>query len=101
MSVQSDVLRQLREIRAELRNLYGVSEIGIFGSIARGEDSINSDLDILVEFDPERPADFFVLSALAESLKKTTGYEIDIVTKRSIARKTLLRDRVEKDVIYV
>ena len=101
MSAQYHILQKLREIRAELGDKYGVSELGIFGSIARGEDSNTSDLDVLVEFDSARPADFFILSALADALKESTGHEVDIVTKRALAKKAKLKERVEKDVIYV
>lgn len=101
MSAQSNILQKLREIRAELEDKYGVSELGIFGSVARGEDTTASDLDVLVEFDPTRPADFFILSALADALKESTGHEVDIITKRALAKKTRLRERIEKDVIYV
>ncbi len=101
MSTQSEILQKLKEIRSELKREYGVCELGVFGSTARGQDSGTSDLDILVEFDEDRPADFFILSALADALKTATGREVDIVTKRAIARKTRLKQRVERDVIYV
>jgi predicted nucleotidyltransferase len=101
MTDHSNVLKKLREIRAELGEKYGVSELGIFGSVARGEDTGTSDLDVLVEFDPTRPADFFILSALVDTLKERTGHEVDIITKRALAQKTRLKERVERDVIYV
>lgn len=45
------VLRQIAEIREELRDRFTVSRIGVFGSVARGDARPESDVDILVEMD--------------------------------------------------
>jgi hypothetical protein len=49
----SDVLQTLRTHQNELR-LLGVSHAAVFGSVARGEASANSDIDVLVELDEDR-----------------------------------------------
>lgn len=43
-------LRILRQRLPEIKEKYSVSYLGIFGSYIRGEQTINSDLDVLVEF---------------------------------------------------
>lgn len=75
--------------------------IGVFGSIARDEASTKSDIDIIVEFDPLGQTDLFTFSALAEMLKTTLGKEVDLVTSRSISKQRRLKDRIEKEVLYV
>lgn len=47
-------LEDLKSILPELKERYGVTQLGIFGSYIRGEQTANSDLDLLVEFEPER-----------------------------------------------
>ncbi|TAJ43238.1 nucleotidyltransferase family protein, partial [Methanofollis fontis] len=48
--LQTDDLRRLQERSAWIREHFGVQRIGIFGSVARGENTPTSDIDILVEF---------------------------------------------------
>ena len=45
----AEYARRLREMLPELRERYGVSYLGIFGSYVRGEERLDSDLDVLVE----------------------------------------------------
>ncbi len=45
---------RLHQILPELKELYGITELGVFGSYVRGEQTPNSDLDILIEFHPNR-----------------------------------------------
>lgn len=71
----------------------------IFGSYARGEETPQSDVDILVKLDPNQTVGlkFF---GMYEDLKALLGKEIDLVTDRSLAsyaRKTVDRD---KKLIY-
>ena len=52
--VRDEVLAPLREHRARLAERYGVRYLRLFGSVARGEASERSDVDLIVEFDPDR-----------------------------------------------
>jgi len=47
----ADILETLAAHREELKQRYRVKEIGVFGSVVRGEQKGTSDVDILVEFD--------------------------------------------------
>ena len=49
---RDEALRLLSDRKAELRQRFGVNSIAIFGSTARDEAGPNSDIDVLVEFDP-------------------------------------------------
>ena len=67
----------------------------LFGSFARGEDTPQSDVDILVVLDHSQPVglDFF---GMYEDLKELLGRNVDLVTERSLAsfaRKSVERDR--------
>ncbi len=69
----------------------------MFGSVARGEAGPDSDVDVLVEFDPQRVPgwEFF---GLADELAALLHRPVDVVTAKSLKR--LMRDRVLSEVVY-
>ena len=70
--------------RADLDRL-GVESIGLFGSAVRGEERLDSDLDVLVNFRPGRKTlDSFL--DLSEILEKHFGCEVDLMTPESLSR---------------
>ena len=90
-------LNIINENRTFLRDKYLVKEIGIFGSVARGEQTAVSDVDVLVEF--SEPVGFFTFLDLESFLSKTFGKKVDLVTKRAL--KPAVKDQILKDAIYV
>ncbi len=72
----------IRKHREELEKVYGVTEIGVFGSCVRGEASRTSDIDILVTFG--RPVGFFKFLELEERLSEWLDAEVDLVTKAAL-----------------
>lgn len=80
-----------------LRNAYHVTKIGIFGSVARGENFKTGDIDVLVEF--SEPIGFFKFIELEEFLSKILGKKVDLVTKKAL--KEAIREEVLREVIYV
>lgn len=83
--------------RKELQRRYGVSEIGVFGSVARGEEQTTSDVDILVSF--ANPVDLFTFLELKEYLETLLKREVDLVTEKAL--KPTMRDRILKEVTYL
>ena len=90
-------LNIINENRATLRDKYFVKEIGIFGSVARGEQTAASDVDVLVEF--SEPVGFFAFLDLEDFLTRTFGKKVDLVTKRAL--KLAVKDQILRDVVYV
>lgn len=90
-------LNIINENRATLRDKYLVKEIGIFGSVARGEETATSDVDVLVEF--SAPVGFFTFLDLEDFLTRTLGKKVDLVTKRAL--KPAVKDQILKDAVYV
>jgi predicted nucleotidyltransferase len=78
---------------------YGVSELAVFGSVARGGDRPDSDVDLLFDLAPGVRLGFGV-SALQEELEGVFGRRVDLLSKDSIHR--LVRDAVleEARVLY-
>ncbi len=87
----------IREHLDELRELYGVKSIEIFGSYARGEQRTDSDLDLLVEF--ERPVGLLTISQLQVHLSELLGVEVDVVPKNSLRKE--LWDEVSREAVRV
>ena len=86
--VAAGYLSILRSHRDELRS-YGVGRVGVFGSIARGEEWPESDIDILVEIAPERKTYDNYLN-LADYLEELfSGRHVDLVTDNAISRHIL------------
>jgi len=63
---------------------YGVSSAAVFGSVARGEDRPESDVDILVRFG--RPTGMVGYMRLIENLEKSLQRKVDLVTEQSLNR---------------
>lgn len=78
--VLARVLQVLRQNRVDLEKA-GIRHAEIFGSVARGEDTRNSDVDILVDLDPELVDDLFAYSKVQRTLQNLVGRPVDIARK--------------------
>ena len=90
-----ELLRQRRNEILKLASQHGVRNVRVFGSAARGEADGDSDIDFLVELEPDRT--LFDLGALLLDLQDLLGRKIDIVTDDSIY--WLLRRRILKEAV--
>jgi hypothetical protein len=87
---------QQQAIMSKLQR-YRPTFVGVFGSRARGEQRVDSDLDLLVELGAE--VDLLELIGIEEELSETLGLKVDLVTTRALDAK--LRAFVEKDVVRI
>ncbi|KOX96781.1 MULTISPECIES: nucleotidyltransferase family protein [Halorubrum] len=92
-----DISTRLAQLKPKLEQEYPISELGIFGSYARGEQEFDSDLDILVAFD--KPVTLFDFVRLENELAEELGIEVDLVTKDSL--KPRIETRVRDDLVTV
>ena len=97
MTTKEEILKILEEELPLLRQKYGISKIGLFGSYSRGEQDAESDIDLLVQF--ERPIGFFKFVAIEEYLKEKLGGKVELVTEDAL--KQVIRPYVMKEVVYV
>jgi len=86
----------LKSERAFLKNEFGVINIGLFGSYAKGTQQDDSDIDFLVEFEEPR---FEWVAGLLIYLEKKFNRKIELVRK-SISVNRRLTERIVDDVIY-
>jgi len=82
MVSREEALKTPAELKGELREQYGVRRIGLFGSIVRAEQTPDSDIDVLVEF--ERPIGFFKFLELEDNLAEKLGQKVDLVSAKAL-----------------
>jgi uncharacterized protein len=92
-----DLLGILRKRKADFAVAYGVTDIGIFGSFARGEAKPDSDVDVVVKM--EEP-DLFSMVHIKESLEEELHCPVDIIRFRE-RMNPFLKSRIEKEAVYV
>jgi len=80
-----------------LRKNYHVKRLGIFGSVARGEEKKKSDIDVLVEF--TAPIGFFEFVTLEKKLGRIFKKRVDLVSKK--AMKPAAKKRAFKETVYL
>lgn len=85
---------------AELCRKYQVRELALFGSTVRGEARSDSDLDFLVEFEPDARIGLIAFNGLAEELSELLHKPVDLVSKRGL--KQIIREQVlaEAEVVF-
>jgi uncharacterized protein len=91
-------LAALRERRAEivaLANAHGAHNVRVFGSIARGEASVASDIDLLVDFDADRS--LMDHGELLMDLEDKLGCRVDLVSARGLGGR--FGERVMADAV--
>ena len=91
------VLAILREHRGELRRRFSVRTLRLFGSVARDEAGIDSDIDLLVDFD-ETPG-LFEFLRLRSHLENLLQNKVDLITETGLKERA--RSSVEQDAVYV
>jgi predicted nucleotidyltransferase len=73
----------------------GARNIRVFGSVARGENDAASDIDFLVDLEPDRS--LFDLSGLLIDLEAVLKTEVDVVTERGLRER--IRERVLREAV--
>lgn len=90
-------INQLKTVVPYIRTRFCVTRIGVFGSVARGEDRPESDIDLLVEFAPGE-ATFRNFMELVYFFEDLFGRNVDLVTDQGLSK--YIRQTVEKEVIW-
>ena len=96
MKNMTEVMNILRNYKQKMSSYYGILRLGIFGSVARGEQTEDSDLDVFVELQIPNP---YILGDIKEDLEHMTGYKIDLIRLCDNLNKLLLQN-IERDRIF-
>lgn len=93
---REEIIEKLKAFKANVAHRYPIASMALFGSLARGEGTDASDIDILVEFNGRIGSDFI---SLANELEQELGSKVDLVSKNGIRSKYFTA--IRSDLIYV
>ncbi len=94
---KSEVLKKLKLSKKEMKE-FSVKDFYLFGSYVREEAGDQSDLDILVEFEPEAQIGLFAFARLRRRLSELLGREVDLVTRDAIRPE--MRDEILREAVH-
>jgi hypothetical protein len=96
--MNQSIFDAIQRILPELREL-GVEHLDVFGSVARGSETPQSDLDVVVHLG--RAPELRRLVAIADALELAVGRKVDVTTPGALSQRPRLQRRVEHEAIRV
>lgn len=97
MQSTQEILDVIRQSKQHLVATFKVQELGVFGSVIRGEQRNNSDVDLLVDLAAN--ADLLDLIGIGQYLEERLHTRVDVVPRASLRQE--FRDQVLKEVCYL
>lgn len=98
MKTRDQILSFLSQNKKLFQDKFHIVRIGLFGSYARGEQNINSDIDLLVEFEDNTQDLYELKIQLKDFFKKNIGIEVDICREKYI--KPRIKNSILKETVY-
>ncbi|MDJ0729519.1 MAG: nucleotidyltransferase family protein [Crocosphaera sp.] len=92
----NESIQEKREEILSLATKHGAFNVRIFGSVARGEETENSDIDFLIDYDLSKTSPWFP-GGLLMDLEDLLGRKVDIVTEKSLHPS--IKEKVLKEAI--
>src|SRR4051794_22082792 len=96
MITKADIHKRREEI-ASVAARHGAHDVRIFGSVARGDATEESDLDLLVRFEPDRS--LMDHGMLVEELQNLLGVRVDVVSEGALSQPDRFSDRLAREVV--
>lgn len=93
---KDQVIQKLSSQMPYLKDKFFVKEIGVFGSVARSEQKLGSDIDVLVDF--SQPIGVFDFIRLEDYLSGLLNSKVDLVTKAGL--KAAIKDKILSQTLY-
>lgn len=97
MATVPHLTRRKRDLMIEVARSHGASRVRLFGSVARGEETPESDVDLLVDLEPGRS--LLDLVAIKQDLEDILGQPVHVVTEAAIS--PYIRDAALRDAILL
>jgi predicted nucleotidyltransferase len=94
---RTEVIKKLALFKDELKQ-FSVKDLYLFGSYAREEADEQSDLDILVEFEPGAQIGLFEFARLRRRLCELLGREVDLVTRDALRPE--MKDQILREAVH-
>lgn len=96
MKTTEAIKKSIASRRDDFFEKYSIKSLAIFGSFARHEQSEDSDLDLMVEFNRSVGSEFI---QLADELEEFLGFKVDLVSRNGIKQRYY--DHIKDELIYV
>lgn len=96
MCTANDCISKIQQNRRYIQKEFGVTGLTLFGSVARGENDADSDVDLLVEMPPK----FYALSSLKQFLENLLQSSVDLVHRHSRMNPRFLNE-ISRDGITI
>jgi len=93
---KNEIINLIKAEKSFLKENYGVLNIGLFGSYAKDQQTPDSDIDFLVEFEKPR---FDWIAGLNIYMEKKFERKIEIIRKQTL-NKSRFFERIEQEIIY-
>ena len=90
------LLQEKREDILAVAARHGAFNVRVFGSVARGEETENSDIDLLVDYDLQKISPWFPVGLISD-LEDLLGRKVDVVSAKSLHY--FIKDRVLAEAI--
>lgn len=97
MRTTSEIVEMLRCYKEQYAEKYGIETLGLFGSVARGEQDEKSDIDVFIRL---RKTSYYTLMDIKEDLENLFNKKIDLITLHETMR-SLFKRNIEQDAIYI
>ncbi|MBA7536030.1 hypothetical protein ES705_28292 [subsurface metagenome] len=94
---RSEIIKTLELFKEQNAEEYGILLIGIFGSVARNEAIMNSDVDVVIKM---KKQDLFKMIGIKQGLEEILHIPVDIISYRE-KMNPFLKKRIDKEAIYV
>ena len=99
MNTKQEILDFLKLNQSYMKKHYSLTKIGLFGSFARDEQRIDSDVDLLIEIEEDTKNIYDLKNSLSKYLVKAFDRNVDIAREKYL--KPYARNEILKDTIYV
>lgn len=91
------IILKLKKLKPELEKNYNITELGVFGSFVRNEQTPQSDIDILIDY--KKGTSILTLGGLQYMLSELFKVKVDLVMKKALKKK--IGEQILSEVIYV
>ncbi len=94
---RTEIIKKLSNFRQAKQGEFGIVRLGVFGSVARDEDVVGSDVDVVVELSEP---DLLALVGIKQDIEELLQRPVDIVRYRT-RMNAFLKQRIEREAVYV
>lgn len=97
METTQEIISRLKAYKEQFAEKYGIEQLGLFGSVARGEQDEKSDIDVFIKL---KSPSFFKCFGIQEELRKLFKRKVDLITLHENMFRSF-RQNLEHDAIYI